>query len=1010
VRFFVHQIVDERSPSNLQKQSWNFGVERILHSNIEDRSSPLNFHQVVRIYFSTRFVAKELGIQKRMATQDVYPRPEYPRPDFQRGTIEGKDWLNLNGPWQFRFDGDKRGLENGWHLPDGPDWREQIIVPFCWESLAAWGEAETAGNENYYSTRVFRNPLEVNRANHSYVDRYEVGWYRRRIQIPGTEFWRGKRIILTPFEFDLTDTLRRAADGSAEALVTLRVEDPMDNREQPVGKQWHWYTPTSGIWQTVYLEPRESSFLETFRVYPDIDKKNARFEIECANTPDDFHLQIYLIPPAGEVEVIKTQIKNNFASVTFEISHPYIWNPNQPHLYKLAFKLKQNGRTIDYVQSYFGMRKIDSGKSDDDKGPAILRLNNVPRYLRGALYQSYHPDGVYTAGNVETLKQDILWAKHFGFNFLRIHIKIDDPLLLYYADSIGIMLMADFPNFGEGGNTPLGRRRFEEMMRAAIRRDFNHPSIIAWCVFNETWGFGGQAEFVKLFPDLKKKIFKFKTPVAPGAVSAADPAIANQTNLDAEKAIAQTPEKKREANLAAHAWVQSTWEMAKKLDPTRLVEDMSVVHWEHLEFYAHGDTDINSWHFYIDDYFRAKEHIQKVVDASYAGSTFNFVPGYADKGQPLINSEYGGIGALDGNRDCSWSFKFLTNELRRHGQISAYIYTELHDVEWEYNGFLSYDRTLKEFGYDPRIVNESDALPINFPPITKQAPGSTLKIEVASSHFSTVARDKISLSWRLGGMDGWGRIHQDVAKGLIPISFPHRRVELAHTLELKMPDKPMLCTLLVEALDTSGKTVASNFVQIFVADDSWPPREESERSLLLRGTPETFSLSEWSGGMSSREQIVADKFCYGNGNGFFEWNLPLENADLKKARRLRFLCEASSHRTDTPQTTKDRYPTTLHVDLNGIPICKQIVVDHPHDSRGALSYLSGGKNGRGAYGYLISVAIDGELLRHVAEAVLDNNLKVRCTVPAGELAAGGLTIYGTDSGRYPISMLVIVEW
>ncbi len=970
-----------------------------------------------------------------MVTQDVYPRPEYPRPDFQRGTIEGKDWLNLNGPWQFRFDGEKCGQNNGWQFPDGPDWREQIIVPFCWESLAAWGEAETAGNENYYSTRVFRNPLEVNRANHSYVARYEVGWYRRRISIPGTEIWKNKRIILkigaadfftdcwcngkhagryeggyTPFEFDLTDTLQRNPDGSAEALVVLRVEDPMDNREQPVGKQWHWYTPTSGIWQTVYLEPREKSFIDTFRVYPDIDKKNARFEIECVDAADDSLVQIYLIPPAGEVEIIKAPVKNNFASVTVEIPHPYLWNPNQPHLYKFALKLKQANKTVDYIQSYFGMRKIDSGKAEDPKAPAVLRLNNVPRYLRGALYQSYHPDGVYTAGNVETLKQDILSAKKYGFNFLRIHIKIDDPLLLYYADSIGIMLMADMPNFGEGGNTPLGQRRFEEMMKAAIKRDFNHPSIIAWCVFNETWGFGGQEEFVKLFPDLKKKIFKFGTPTPPGAVSASDPAISNQTNLNADNAIAQSPEKKRTANLAAHKWVQSTWELAKKLDSTRLVEDMSVVHWEHLEFYAHGDTDINSWHFYIDDYFRAKEHIQKVVDASYTGSTFNFVPGYADKGQPLINSEYGGIGALDGNRDCSWTFRFLTNELRRHGQISAYIYTELHDVEWEYNGFLSYDRTPKEFGYDPRMINESDTLPINFPPITKQAPGSTVKVEVASSHYSTIAKDKMSLSWRLGGMDSWGRIHQNIAQGLTPISFPHRRVEHAHTIELKMPDRTMFCTLVVEALDANGTTVASNYIQFFVSDDAAPPREESERSLLLRATPESWTNAEWSGGMSSREQTVTDHYGYGNGHGFFEWNLPLENVDLRKARRLRFLCEASSRRADTPQTTKDRYPTTLHVDLNGVPICKQIVVDHPHDSRGALSYLSGGKTGRGAYGYLISAAIDGELLRNVADAVKDNHLLIRCAVPPGELATGGLTIYGSESGRYPISLLVIVEW
>src|SRR5881394_3200754 len=132
-----------------------------------------------------------------MPNRFLYPRPEYPRPDFQRGTVEGYDWLNLNGPWQFRFDGDRRGVDEKWFKPDERDWREQIIVPFCWESLAAWGEGEAAGNDNYYSTRVFLNPLDVTAANHRAAARNEVGWYRRRIEIPNHPAWEGRRVILT---------------------------------------------------------------------------------------------------------------------------------------------------------------------------------------------------------------------------------------------------------------------------------------------------------------------------------------------------------------------------------------------------------------------------------------------------------------------------------------------------------------------------------------------------------------------------------------------------------------------------------------------------------------------------------------------------------------------------------------------------------------------------------------------------------------------------------------------
>ncbi len=959
--------------------------------------------------------------------KDIYPRPEYPRPDFQRGTIEGNDWLNLNGPWQFRFDPDKRGTELGWAQADGPDWREQIIVPFCWESLAAWGEGETASNENYYSTRAFRNPLEVNRANHSYVARYEVGWYRRRVKIPATDLWKNKRIILkigaadfftdcwcngkfigrheggyTPFEFDITDALQKnKSDGSAEALLVLRVEDPMDNHEQPVGKQWHWYTSTSGIWQTVYLEPREAPHIDCFRIFPDIDKKTAKFEIDCAGAGDAFEIQLYVMPPGGEVDVLKFPVRKNVAEYTLDIPDPYLWTPNTPDLYKIEIKLQKGKKVFDHVRSYFGMRKVDAGPAEDPKAPAVLRLNNVPRYLRGALHQSYYPDGIYTAGNVETLKNDILWAKKFGFNFLRVHIKIDDPLLLYYADSLGMMLMADMPNFGEGGDTPTGRRRFEEMMRAAIKRDFNHPSIFAWCVFNETWGFGGQAEFVKIFPEFKKKIL-LDQPKPPGAVSATDEAPA------AEQADKRS--KERVDNISAHQWVQTMWELAKKLDSTRLVEDMSVVHWEHLQFFAHGDTDINSWHFYIDDYYRAKEHIQRIVDSTFRGSTFNYVPGYEYKGQPLINSEYGGVGALDGNRDCSWSFKFLTNELRRHGQISAYIYTELHDVEWEYNGFLSYDRTPKDFGFDPRIINESDVLPIDYPPVSRHAVCDVVKIPVSSSHYATMRKDKISLRWKLGGMDSWGRIHQDVAHGIKPIEFPHRRVAHAHTIEVKMPCTTMLCTLDVEAVDSTGACVAQNFVKLFADGGALPRREDTERTTLLRASPSDWSEARWSQGMSTREDARGLHFAWGAGCGYFDFHFPLEKIDLHKAHRLRVIFEASSRRVDTPQTTNDRHPCALNVELNGVLINRQIIINHPHDARGALSYLSGGKRGRGAYGYLINTAIDGQVLQQVADKVTDSGLHLRCVVPEGELASGGLTLYDTEAGRYPLAILCIVEW
>jgi hypothetical protein len=929
------------------------------------------------------------------------PRPEHPRPDRQRGRLEGVDWLNLNGAWQFRFDPTRCGASEGWFAPEGPDWREQIIVPFCWESLAAWGEGDAAGNENYFSTRVYLDPLEVTRANHRSAPRHEVGWYRRRVVIPGNPHWQGKRAFLTigaadfatecwsngqplgqheggyaPIEFDLTDTLGPPApDGSRATVIVIRVEDRMDNHEQPVGKQWGWYTPTSGIWQTVFVEPRGHAHISHFRVVPDIDAGRVRFEVFCRNAAEGMVVVIDLVPPAAPPQRVELEVAADVATGETHVDPVTLWDTDDPQLYRLTFRLQGAGREHDFVDGYFGMRKISTRPATDDKMPALLCLNNQPIYLRGALYQSYHADGIYTATSAQRLRDDIAFAREAGFDFLRIHIKLDDPILLYYADTIGILLMQDFPNFGEGGDTALGRARFEAMMRRGIQRDFNHPSIVAWCLFNETWGFGGQTELMKWIGPTPEKT----------------PAGAHPQKV---------------ANESAFKWVHRMWEIAKTLDGTRLIEDMSVVVWEHLAAYGHVDTDINSWHFYIDDYQRAKDHIANVVAQSYRGSTFNFVSGYEQRNAPLINSEYGGVGALDGNRDCSWSFKFLTNELRRHPQLSAYIYTELTDVEWEYNGMLAYDRTRKEFGYRPALINEADVLPIDAPPIRACAPGEAITVDVYSSHFSRRRREDVTLQWLYSGMDSLGEIHTTLARGAQPIAFQQHHVELAARVSVVAPAEPMLCTLLVWATAADGESIATNFIQHAVAAGAPPAREATADRLILRRPLSGWADAHWASACT-REEADQLGLCYGRGAGYFDWEYSDPGLlELKGARRIRILCEVSARREDTPQTGVSRQPTQFELAVNGFRVHRQILPDHPHDSRGALSYLHGG---RGAYGYLMRATIEGPLLERVAQSAA-GVLRVRCLVPEDTPLAGGLTVYGPERGRYPIGPTVVVEW
>jgi hypothetical protein len=772
-----------------------------------------------------------------------------------------------------------------------------------------------------------------------------------------------------------------------QALLVLRVEDPMDNREQPVGKQWGWYTPTSGIWQTVFIEPRTESYISHFRVVPDIDEERVRFEVFCQQTTDDMSVEIEIIPPQAKAQRVSLKTYAGVAVGDAEIYPLALWDPGDPQIYRVTYRLVDEEHEYDEVRSYFGMRKISTMAAADENMPAMLCLNNKPIYLRGALYQSYHPDGIYTATDARTLRNDIAFAREAGFDFLRIHIKLDDPVLLYYADTLGILVMQDLPNFGEGGDTPLGRKRFEEMMRLGIQRDFNHPSIIAWCLFNETWGFGGQTELMKwIGPDAGK--------ITPDSAR-------EKTSNEALK--------EKLANESSFKWVHRMWEIAKTLDGTRLIEDMSVVVWEHLTAYGHVDTDINSWHFYIDDYDRAKKHIEQVVAKSYRGSNFNYVEGFAQQNAPLINSEYGGVGALDGNRDCSWSFKFLTNELRRHPQLSAYIYTELHDVEWEYNGLLSYDRTRKHFGYDPALINQGDVLPINAPPIQRCTPGSKIDVEVYSSHFSRRRRDNVALHWLYSGMDTLGTMHSSLTRGFLPVSFTHHHVELAHRIPVPIPTDAMLCTLSVAAVTPSGETVAANFIQHYVADGAPAEREDRGNTLVLRRPIQTWHAQEWTGHWSSPEEAENAGCCFGEGSGFFEWIFQDDALrEMGRARRVRLLCEVSARREGTPQTSAHRHPTIFEMLLNGLRVHQEVLPDHPHDTRGALSYLRGGK---GAYGYLMRATIEDALLQRLAgEVGGTGQLRFRCAVPGDSVPIGGLSVYGHDCGRFPIGPTLIVEW
>ncbi|MYC78631.1 glycoside hydrolase family 2 [Candidatus Poribacteria bacterium] len=886
------------------------------------------------------------------------PRPEYPRPDFQRGTSEGIDWICLNGTWEFAFDPDDTGEQNQWFAleptVDSP-WTLQIQVPYPWESLAAWGDEEQADNVNYLSKNVYLNPEEVTcggldrEGNYRDEPRHTIGWYRKTVSIP--ENWGDRRVILKfgavdwettvwvngeiiskhengylPFEFDITDALT----PGEPTVIVVRVYDAQDHGEQLAGKQIGWYVRTSGIWQSVYLEPRSETHIAQCHITPDIDNASATFTVKIDGYKENTGLKLRWNCDglAGTVEVSGSE---THWTLTIPAEQLRLWDVDTPHLYDVTLELlEDHNLKIDRIYTYFGMRKVSIAKAPGGDYQYIY-LNNRPIYLLGALNQSFNPEGVYTFLTDEAIRRDIERAKEFGFNFLRLHIKVDEPRLYYWADKLGLLFMCDIPNFGD--YTEKAKARLEQTLRGNIARDYNHPSIISWCNFNETWGLGGRE-----YKEMHER----------------------------------------------QEWVREMYYLAKSLDTTRLIEDNSPCLYDHVE------TDINSWHFYINDYEQAKEHIANVVEETYPGSAFNYVGGNVQNDAPLINSEYGGISAGAGDKDVSWCFKYLTNELRLHPKICGYVYTELQDIEWEHNGFMNYDRSIKAFGYDYLDINTLDFIAIDYPPGTTVTPGEKIKADIYTSHFSHKTITDTTLHWQLDTMSATGDITRGCVSGSVDVPFPQYQVQNVHQLELTMPDvHPAVGTLHVWVTDSTGSVVARNFINFEHFVEANPTVESNDSQISINHDPGSASKSSWEDPISEAQLFSAE------GSGYVEYEISVpEGIDPANSAAIELIFEASSANGGARQTEPEKHPSDVTISVNGVELETLRIPDCPADTRGVLSYIHGQP---GNYGYLYRVTVDPSLVLNGKA----DTLTVRYEVKSDAKAKGGIALYGSRMGRYP---------
>jgi beta-galactosidase/beta-glucuronidase len=551
---------------------------------------------------------------------DVNPAktlPDYPRPLMQRN-----NWQNLNGLWQYAI----IPVADNDAIPT--TFQGNILVPFAAESALS-GVGKTVGKD---SILWYQRDITVmgKRKNKRILLHFGAVDWRSDIYINGKKIGRHEGGY-DPFTFDITDALKK---GSKQTLA-VRVWDPTDDGPQPHGKQvvhprGIWYTPVTGIWQTVWLETVPDTYIASTKQTPDLDNKNIAVSASVKNIQPGDELSISAWK--GNEKVAETTGADT--SVALSIPDPETWSPSHPFLYDLKISVIRKGKTVDEVKSYFAMRKISV--APDENEIKKMMLNNKFLFEFGPLDQGWWPDGLYTAPTDDALKFDIEKTKEMGFNLIRKHIKVEPARWYYYCDSIGMLVWQDMPS-GDLGNhwesrpgvlgratdrnrTPESEGYYRKEWNAIMDALHNYPCIIVWTPFNEAWG-------------------QFKT--------------VEITN-----------------------WT-------KQKDPSRLVNSASGGN-----FYPVGD--IEDLHNYPDpamprpDIFGDKKAL---VLGEFGGL------GLPIEGHTWQEKNWG-YQSFKSNDSLFKRYQSLTTKLEEliKAGLSAAVYTQTTDVEGEVNGFMTYDR------------------------------------------------------------------------------------------------------------------------------------------------------------------------------------------------------------------------------------------------------------------------------------------------------------------------------
>lgn len=553
------------------------------------------------------------------------PLNDYPRPQMARESFQ-----NLNGIWDYAILDEKEQLT---------EYQGKIVVPFSPECILSGVEKVVKPTDVLYYRRSFLFSKENDRA----LLHFGAVDYACEVTLNGKKVG-SHRGGYFPFTFDVTDCILEG-----ENVLEVSVTDPSETGVQARGKQTTkrggiWYTPQSGIWQTVWLEQVTDNFITALKLTPDIDKNELKVELSFLNGAEKAEIAV---SDKGR-EITKIETENGIATIA--LSSYELWSPEDPYLYDLTIRAGK-----DEIKSYFGMRKFSIGK--DEKGVPRMMLNNKPYFHNGLLDQGYWSDGMYTAPSDEALIYDIETMKKMGFNMLRKHIKIEPLRWYYHCDRLGMIVWQDMIS-GGGAFT---------IKAIAVVPALN-------LVFN-TKKFAHK--------DTGDKAYEF--------FSRTDKDGRNEYYVDSERMVEELYNVVSLAVWVPHneGWGQfdanKTAEFYRKLDPTRIIDHASGWH-------DQGGGDLNSFHIYFTPFFFPKynKNDERPIILSEFGGFSLKVPGHMfNKDKFFGYRKYYEQEEFD--KALEKLFVGKIKNLIAKG-LSATVYTEVSDVEDECNGLLSYDR------------------------------------------------------------------------------------------------------------------------------------------------------------------------------------------------------------------------------------------------------------------------------------------------------------------------------